>query len=168
MALRSTHFTKLWVFTLLVKNCIARNSENVVLRRNLLKKLKPLCSKELCPKYVYKSLYSAFVRPIIEHASVVWSPSCQFHIHRIQSVQRRFLLRALSGIRWSSPLILPAYENWLQLITACALYLTYCQGGSMHLNYWLRYQFMHHHGSWGFQNFWDYQHTGLTTDLSHH
>jgi ribonucleases P/MRP protein subunit RPP40 len=75
------------------------------------------CAREFNDEYVYKSLYSAFVRPIIEHASVVWSPSYQFHIQRIESVQRRFLLRALSGLRWSSPLILPAYENRLQLIT---------------------------------------------------
>jgi hypothetical protein len=32
-------------------------------------------------------------------------------------VQRRFLLRALSGLRWSSSYNLPAYEERLQLIT---------------------------------------------------
>jgi hypothetical protein len=65
------------------------------------------CARESNDEYVYKSLYSAFV----------WSPNYQFHINRIESVQRRFLLRALSGLRWYSFHNLPAYEDRLQLIT---------------------------------------------------
>jgi hypothetical protein len=73
------------------------------------------CAREFDDIYIFKTLYCAIVRPIIEHASVVWSPHYTVHVDRIESLQRRFLLRALHSLGWSS-FILPPYVNRLLLI----------------------------------------------------
>lgn len=73
-------------------------------------------SKEFSDPYVTKSLYTTFVRPLLEYASQVWSPSYLSHSQRIEAVQRRFLRFALRGLPWSDPHILPPYEHRLKLI----------------------------------------------------
>ena len=61
-------------------------------------------SKEFCDPYVTKSLYTTFVRPLLEYSSQVWSPYYQVHIQRIEAVQRRFIRYALRGLEWDDPL----------------------------------------------------------------
>ena len=39
---------------------------------------------------VFKSLYFAHVRSVLDYAAVVWSPSYDVHIRRIESIQKKF------------------------------------------------------------------------------
>lgn len=78
-------------------------------------------SKEFSNPYVTRSLYIAFVRPLLEYASQVWSPYQDIHISRIEGIQRRFLRFALQCLPWDNPLILPAYRDRLQLLNLTSL-----------------------------------------------
>lgn len=40
---------------------------------------------------VLKTMYYAFVRSKLEYASIIWSPSYQTHVLKVESVQRRFM-----------------------------------------------------------------------------
>ena len=62
-----------------------------------------------CP-YVTKSLYTSLVRPILEYATVAWSPFLACDITRIESVQKQFLLFALCNLGWAPGFSLPSYE----------------------------------------------------------
>ncbi|XP_075150870.1 uncharacterized protein LOC142224978 [Haematobia irritans] len=73
-------------------------------------------SREFNDPYLSKRIYTSLVRPILEYASVVWSPSYQCYVDRVESVQKRFLLFALRGLGWTDPLDLPPYVNRLKLI----------------------------------------------------
>lgn len=73
-------------------------------------------SKEFSDPYVCKSLYIFFVRPLLEYACQVWSPSQSTLINRIESVQRRFVRFALRGLPWTDSFNLPPYESRLKLI----------------------------------------------------
>ena len=68
-----------------------------------------------CP-YVTKSLYASLVRPILEYASVAWSPFLACDITRIESIQKQFLLFALRNLGWAPGFSLPSYEARLTLI----------------------------------------------------
>lgn len=61
--------------------------------------------------YCFRSLYCSLVRSILEFSSVVWSPSYVTWNLRLESVQRRFIRRALSHLPWNDPIVLPPYEN---------------------------------------------------------
>ena len=84
-----------------------------------------------CP-YVTKSLYTSLVRPVLEYASVVWSPYKACDISRIESVQKQFLLFALRGLGWSHGFQLPPYEAWLGLLNIDSL-LGRCRFPTCHL-----------------------------------
>lgn len=66
--------------------------------------------------YAIKSLYCAFVRSILEYASVLWNPTYKVHIIRIESVQKKFLRYALRKLNWKDPFILPPYTQRCQLL----------------------------------------------------
>jgi hypothetical protein len=51
----------------------------------------------------------------MQYASIVWLPYYNEHIERIESLQKRFLLRALQSLGWSS-FVLPPYLDRLELI----------------------------------------------------
>ena len=55
------------------------NAANAFLKRNL----------SGCSSKVKKNCYLSMVRPILEYASIVWSPYTQCDIHKIEMVQRR-------------------------------------------------------------------------------
>jgi len=78
-------------------------------------------AKEFDDPYVTKALYTSLVRPSLEYASPVWSPSYQDHINRIESVQKKFLIFALRSLNWENPLHLPPYHERLQLINLKSL-----------------------------------------------
>lgn len=65
--------------------------------------------------YTIKTLYVAYVRPLLEYCSIVWAPYQDTHINRIESVQKQFLLFALRKLGWST-LPLPSYESRCMLI----------------------------------------------------
>lgn len=58
-----------------------------------------------------KSLYCALVRSILEFAAVVWTPYHSSWIARIESVQKKFVRRALRTLHWNDPENLPPYED---------------------------------------------------------
>lgn len=65
--------------------------------------------------YTIKTLYTAYVRSIIEYCSVVWSPFSITHEERIESVQKQFLLFALRKLGWTR-FPLPSYKARCMLI----------------------------------------------------
>ena len=73
-------------------------------------------AKEFNDPYATKLLYTVLVRPILEYASVVWSPQYQSYMVLIESVQKQFLLFCLRGLNWDPNLRLPSYESRLKLI----------------------------------------------------
>lgn len=73
-------------------------------------------AKEFDSPYVTKTLFTSLVRPILEYGSCVWSPQFGVHSHRIESVQKNFLLFALRGLSWDANLRLPSYSSRLLLI----------------------------------------------------
>jgi hypothetical protein len=74
------------------------------------------CASEFYDPYALKSLYAAFVRSILEYASVVWAPNYEIHIKRIESVQKKFVRYALRKLGWSDPFRLPEYTARCTLI----------------------------------------------------
>ena len=48
------------------------------------------CTKQFVDINAIKTLYFAYVRTHLEYASSVWSPNYACHIHRLESVQRKF------------------------------------------------------------------------------
>lgn len=79
-------------------------------------------AKEFSDPYATLRFYAALVRPILENASVVWSPQYQSYIDLIESVQKQFLLFCLRGLNWDQGYHLPSYESRLKLIHLPTLY----------------------------------------------
>lgn len=73
-------------------------------------------TKEFHDPYVAKCLFVSLVRSILEYACPIWNPSYACHVNKIESVQRQFLLFALSTLNWENRLVLPKYEHRLLLI----------------------------------------------------
>jgi Reverse transcriptase (RNA-dependent DNA polymerase)/Endonuclease-reverse transcriptase len=73
--------------------------------------------------HTLKSLYSSFVRSILEYATVIWNPYYRNHLDRIERVQRRFMRFALRNLRWNRDLPLPPYCNRCRLIDIDCLYV---------------------------------------------
>ena len=70
--------------------------------------------------YVTKSLYCSVVRPLLEHACVIWSPYYNVYSKKVESVQKQFLLFSLRNLGWSS-YHLPSYEHRLLLLNMISL-----------------------------------------------
>lgn len=73
-------------------------------------------AKDLKDPYVTKLLFISLVRPIVEYASVVWTPQYNIYSNMIESVQKQFLLFALRQTYCNSGFSLPSYEMRLKLI----------------------------------------------------
>ncbi|XP_055381340.1 uncharacterized protein LOC129611940 [Condylostylus longicornis] len=73
-------------------------------------------TKEFNDPYVIKTLFVALVRPHLEYASQVWSPSYRDHVNRLEAVQKNFLRYALRNFHWENPIILPPYGDRLLLL----------------------------------------------------
>ncbi|XP_075167600.1 uncharacterized protein LOC142239703 [Haematobia irritans] len=78
-------------------------------------------SKEFVDPYLTKRLFTTLVRPILEYACVVWSPSYRYYIDRVESVQKQFLIFALRGLGWNNLYDLPPYSRRLLLIDLLSL-----------------------------------------------
>ena len=63
-----------------------------------------------------KALYCALVRPILENASLVWTPYQLSWSLRIERVQKRFLRLALRDLPWRDPTNLPPYPHRCRLL----------------------------------------------------
>ena len=63
-----------------------------------------------------KSLYCALVRPLIENASLVWTPHQLYWNLRLERVQKRFLRVALRNLPWRDPANLPPYADRCRLL----------------------------------------------------
>jgi len=73
-------------------------------------------SKEFMDPYITKLLFTSIVRPTLEYASPVWNPHYSAYSDMIESVQKQFLLFALSHFNWNPHMNLPPYEARLKLI----------------------------------------------------
>lgn len=73
-------------------------------------------AKDFRDPYCLRSLYFCLVRSILETATVVWSPYHQIWINRVETVQRKFVRRALRFLPWNNPYELPSYESRCQLL----------------------------------------------------
>lgn len=73
-------------------------------------------SKEFNDPFNTKTLYVSLVRSILEFGCQVWNPHYECHINKIESVQKQFLLFALSNLNWGNRFILPKYEERLLLL----------------------------------------------------
>ena len=73
-------------------------------------------AKGFTDPHCLKALYCALVRPILENASIVWTPNDVTWNLRIERVQKRFLRLALRNLPWRDPLNLPAYPDRCQLL----------------------------------------------------
>ena len=66
--------------------------------------------------YCLKALYCSLVRPLVENASLIWSPHQLVWSLRIERVQKRFIRLALRDLPWRDPLNLPPYPERCRLI----------------------------------------------------
>jgi len=73
-------------------------------------------SREFNDPYIFKTLFTSIVRPNLEYASQVWSPTYRDHVSRLEAVQRNFLRYALRNLQWANPIVLPPYKDRLLLI----------------------------------------------------
>lgn len=73
-------------------------------------------SREFDDPYLAKRLFTTLVRPVLEYGVVVWFPSFECDITKIESVQKQFLLFALRGLGWNNSMNLPPYTSRLLLI----------------------------------------------------
>lgn len=71
-------------------------------------------SSEFFDPYIRKILYTSFVRSKLEYAHIVWNPSTDFQINRIERVQRKFIKFALFSVNYVQPI--PLYESRCKLI----------------------------------------------------
>ena len=62
------------------------------------------------------ALYCSLVRSSLEYCSVVWIPYYNNAIHRIESIQRRFVRYALRLLPWRQPMWNTRYEERCQLL----------------------------------------------------
>ena len=79
-------------------------------------------SREFDDICVLKTLFVTYVRPILEFASLVWSPCFATHIARVEAVQRNFSRFALRVLNWRDPLNLPEYSERLKLLSLDTLF----------------------------------------------
>ena len=63
-----------------------------------------------------KALYCSLVRPILENASVVWTPYQLSWNLRLERVQKRFIRLALKDLPWRDPVNLPPYPDRCRLL----------------------------------------------------
>lgn len=73
-------------------------------------------AKEFNDPYVLKTLFCTYVRPILEYASIVWSPNYAVHNKKIEMVQKKFLRFCLRKLGWNDINMLPPYSSRLMLI----------------------------------------------------
>lgn len=77
-------------------------------------------AKEFNDPYLTKNMYCSLVRPILEYASIIWSPYRKVDIDKIESVQKQFLLFALRNLGFEG-YHLPSYNSRLRLINMISL-----------------------------------------------
>lgn len=98
------------------KLCFNKHIDVIVGKANCRLGMIKRWSKEFKDPFITKTLFTSLVRSILEFACQVWSPYYQCHINRLESVQKKFLLFALSGLNWRDRLVLPRYEHRLMLL----------------------------------------------------
>lgn len=72
--------------------------------------------RDFSDPYCLKSLYCALVRPILENASIIWTPYQLTWSLRIERVQKRFIRLALRNLPWRDPVNLPPYPERCRLL----------------------------------------------------
>ena len=77
--------------------------------------------KEFEDPWTIKTLFFAFVLPIVEYAPQIWNPHTKDGSDRIESIQKQFLLFALRKMKWPDKFIRPQYEHRLLLFQMITL-----------------------------------------------
>lgn len=77
--------------------------------------IKRICARFIDP-YTLVSIYNSHVRSHLEYASIVWYPSYDNHISKLESIQKNFLKYALRRLQWRDRYILPPYEHRCRLL----------------------------------------------------
>ena len=98
------------------KLCFNKHVDVIIARANCRLGLIKRWAKEFNDPHITKTLYTSLVRSILEFACQVWCPYYQCNIDRIESIQKRFLLFALSSLNWNDRFVLPKYEHRLLLL----------------------------------------------------
>lgn len=73
-------------------------------------------SREFDDPWVIKKLFMTIVLPIVEYASQIWTPTFDYQVNRIESIQTQFLLFALRKLKWRDRFVLPSYKHRLLLL----------------------------------------------------
>jgi len=82
--------------------------------------------------YSRLSVYSAFVRSRVEHASFIWNPSGSVQINRIERLQKKFSKFAWQSLHFTEPA--PPYDNQCSLLHTCSLKDRRATAGLLFLN----------------------------------
>lgn len=77
--------------------------------------------REFEDPWTLKRLFFTFVLPIIEYGSQIWNPYTTEKIHKIESIQKQFLLYALRKLKWPHRFRLPSYTHRLLLLQMITL-----------------------------------------------
>jgi hypothetical protein len=78
-------------------------------------------AREFTDPYTLKSLYVAYVRPILECACCVWNPFYDVHVAKIERVQKKFIRFSLRRLGWADMNDLPPYESRCMLLNVDTL-----------------------------------------------
>lgn len=75
----------------------------------------------MCNLRALKCLYFAFVRSILEYASIIWHPCYVVHIKRIESIQKKFLNFVIFQTRLNRDDQSLSYEEKCKLVSVDSL-----------------------------------------------
>jgi len=68
-------------------------------------------AKDFKDPFSIKALYCAIVRPTLEFASIIWTPTQQYLIDRLESVQRKLTRSLFYRLPWSRNSVCPSYRT---------------------------------------------------------
>lgn len=122
-----------------------RHIEKMVAKSNSLFGFIKRISRDLDDPHAIISIYNAFVRSVIEYASVTWQPFYDVHKKRIERIQKKVLRFALRNLGWRGEM--PDYKSLCLLVgtetlenrrlTADALFLKDILTGKLYSPYLL-------------------------------
>lgn len=111
----------IWPYYIIPNDSFASNVDRVLARSIAILGFLIRSLKEFIDPYTSKALYCAFVRPILDYASVVWSITYTIHVRRIKFLQKRFLLFALRHLSPGTIFSTAALQRQTPTATSCKI-----------------------------------------------